>query len=541
MLHAFKVGPQVPTDGEEVDQEENNELWAYFPPAVLPAIKAQYPNTPASLLDGVLAIRDVQAREENGVVSFSRTSQDAQAASGEWRTLLVSGFGVGQVSGGYFALDVTNPDPLLGGPELRWQLTRDGDGTPLFGAGGNPIITSVFLKSGSTDPGSEVAVAILPGGDLGTRTTSLTGAGPLTDPVDGQSAFAAANQVAAYSGADAARSLTVVRLDTGEVVRSFRASYTGTLDHALTEIVAIPAPIVGQPAAFPGAVGTVADRVFVGDKEGRVWRLDVSKGDPTEWTFEVFFDLYFDLDVDQRQPLSTAPILSVDDIGQITLAVSSGDQGVLSATTGMLNRVVSLTETFDASAGFRPKVNWVETLGCDGACGNGESEGERVTGAMTLFGSSLYFASSSPAVAGNGECNTGTSRIWGVHYIRSADEEQNATTIDPMNGATGALPPANGGTAKRKSTTSATGVVFGVSVEQEPACSSVAETFTEDPYLGGYGSHSSTSAVTPGKFYLVTQVGGAAGSTENKVATEKLELQPPRSTVNVDSWAPIFE
>jgi type IV pilus assembly protein PilY1 len=541
MLHAFKVAPQTAIPTEEVNQQENNELWAYFPPAVLPVLKAQYPNTPASLLDGVLTVRDVSARVENGVETYSRTSADAQAGLGEWRTVLLSGFGTGQVSGGFFALDVTNPESAVGGPLFRWQLTRDGSANALFGSGGNPIITTIFLKASASDPGAEVAVAILPGGDLGTRTSTLTASGPLIQPIDDQTQFAPALQVASYTGATAARSLTVVRLDNGEVIRSFRSAYVGTLDNARTEIVNIPAPIVGQPAAFPGAVGSVADRIFVGDREGRVWRLDVSKGLPTEWTFEVFFDAFFDLDVTQRQPIVTAPILSVDDIGQITLAISTGDQGVLAATPGMLNRVVSLTETLDDTQDFRPKVNWVETLGCDGSCGSGESEGERVTGGMTLFGSALYFATSTPPEASNGQCASGSSRVWGLHYTHSLDYEAGADSIDPMSGAAGALPPASNSTTKVKSTTPSSGVVFGVSVEQQPSCSSEAETFEEDPYLGGYGSHSATSAVNPGKFFLVTQVGGASGSTSNSVATEKLELQPPRSTVNVDSWAPIFE
>ena len=38
----------------------------------------------------------------------------------------------------------------------------------------------------------------------------------------------------------------------------------------------IPAPIVGQPVAYPSDTGLIADRLFVGDAEGRIWRIDVS-------------------------------------------------------------------------------------------------------------------------------------------------------------------------------------------------------------------------------------------------------------------------
>jgi type IV pilus assembly protein PilY1 len=487
-----------------------------------------------------MSIRDVPTRTNSGTVSYSRTLADAESGLGDWRTIGVSGFGSGQVSGGYFAIDLSNPEIAKGGPAFRWQLTRDKNGIPLFGVGGTPLITTLFLKSSSTDPGSEVAVAILPGGDLGSRTSGTTAAGPLVQPVAGQSQFAPSTTVAAYSGSDAARALTVVRLDTGEVVRSFRAVATGLLSSTVTKIVAIPAPIVGQPAAFPGAAGTVADRVFVGDKEGRIWRLDVSKGDPTLWTFEVFFDTYFGMTVSQRQPIVTAPVLSVDDTGQITLNVSTGDQGVLSATPNLVNRVISLTETLEGTT-FRPKVNWVETLGCPSTCTASQHEGERVTGPMSLFGGTLYFATTSPSASTTTSCGTSSSRVFGLHYTKSKDAEAGNVTQDPLNGAAAALPPASGTGPKRKSTEPTAGVVFGVSIEQQPSCAGDNSSFSGDAYLGSYGSHSATSTVNPGKFFLVTQVGGGDKGNTSSVATEKLELSPPRSSVIFDSWAPIFE
>src|SRR5690606_18914088 len=145
---------------------------------------------------------------------------DAMVAAGSFRTVLTAGFGVGQVGGGYYALDITDPDLDDGGPRFLWQLTRDPGGAAMFGEGGTPLVTTVFIKQSPTDPGADVAVAILPGGDAGLRTSGATTAGPLLQPVD--STYAPSPTVGAYTGAEAARSVTVVRLDTGEVLRSFR-------------------------------------------------------------------------------------------------------------------------------------------------------------------------------------------------------------------------------------------------------------------------------------------------------------------------------
>lgn len=539
MLHAFKTASQSAEPEDQVNQKENNELWAFFPPAVLPVLQAQYPSTPATLLDGKPIVRDVPARLNGSQLFLERTFAQASTGEGTWKTVLVQSFGQGLVGSGYFAVDVTDPEVDEGGPGFLWQLTRDADGDELFGAGGTPTITHVFLKPSSSDPGTEVAVAILPGGDGGSRTGADTTAGPLMEPENED--FAPKTRVNLYAGSVEARSLTVVRLDTGEILRTFRAEAHPSIANSRTTVVDIPAPIVGQPAAFPASPGAVADRVFVGDRDGRIWRLDVSSDNPENWDFKVFFDAYYDRPIEDRQPIETAPILSVDTIGQITVAATTGEQRLQTAEDGQINRVVSLTEQLSADNEFQAKVNWIEQLGCESSCGEDEHRGERVTGPMSLFGSTLYFATSVPAEATASECGVGYARVWGVHYTLSRDEAQQAEFIDPLNGPAGALPlPLNASTAP-KSTELEPGVVFGVSIEQQPTCSVENEDFSGDPYLGGYGEHTSIASINPGKFQLVYQVGGVTTASSNQVTTTKVELDTPPNSVRIDSWAPIFE
>jgi type IV pilus assembly protein PilY1 len=207
----------------------------------------------------------------------------------------------------------------------------------------------------------------------------------------------------------------------------------------------------------------------------------------------------------------------------------------------MINRVVSLTETVSDSFAFEADVNWIETLGCEGECGSGQTRGERVTGPLSLFGGSVYFASSSPIEALGGLCGSGTARIWGVDYVLSLDEFNETDNPDPLSGPVGALPDPDGLGDPPKSTDPQPGLVFGVAIQQQPTCSAEAETFTDDPYLGGYGDHSAITSINPGGFFLVYQTGGVSGSSTTQPPTTRVELKTPRNTVFIDSWAPIFE
>ena len=87
-------------------------------------------------------------------------------------------------------------------------------------------------------------------------------------------------QVSDYGAACGARSLTIVRLDSGEIVRTFRQSLadapSSVADAGKVIVAPLDSPITGQPTAYPGQLGAVADRLFVGDADGALWRVDVS-------------------------------------------------------------------------------------------------------------------------------------------------------------------------------------------------------------------------------------------------------------------------
>jgi type IV pilus assembly protein PilY1 len=531
-LHAFNLAPfpgSTNAVDKAIDSPENNELWSFLPPAVLPVLHTQYPKTPMVLLDGVPIIKDVVATKEGTgasavVKSYERLRSDAEGGGGFWRTVLVQGFGEGQVDSGYFALDITDPDPATPGePTFRWQLTRNASDVPLFGSNGTPLITTVFLDTSTGDP-REVAVAVLPGGDAlnGSGSTTAIGEVMTADP----GSFTTTREVRVYPGFEA-RSLTIVRLDTGEVIRTFRPEDSAALfDESVFTATVIPAPITGQPKAFPEITGAVADRIYVGDRDGRMYRVDVSSQDAEDWTMKVFYDAFEDGAVASSQPVVLPPVLSVDDVGDVTVAFATGTQTLDNGQ----NRVISLTERLNPDSNeFEAHVNWIHTL----------DVGDRVTGPMVLFNRGLYYSVSRPPATTGVACDVGSSKVYGAQYIESADFEQAAadgTDPDPTSG------PAPAPNEDDLVIAAQPGLVFGLSLEAEPTCASEEEAVSGNDSFG-YGEVRMSRTVNPGKYFLTFAASGndAGGAEAQGVLQVRQELESPRLPVTFSSWAAVYE
>src|SRR5581483_9496536 len=85
----------------------------------------------------------------------------------------------------------------------------------------------------------------------------------------------------------AGRSVTIVRLDTGEVLATFmrKVDTTNYPNDTLLKagrIIDTPldSPMTGTPSVYPSIVGTDALRFYIGDVDGTVWRFDISNPDP---------------------------------------------------------------------------------------------------------------------------------------------------------------------------------------------------------------------------------------------------------------------
>jgi type IV pilus assembly protein PilY1 len=545
-LHAFKL-PTTP----EASPTSNNELWAFAPPAVLPGIPGERNGTHVLLLDGAPVVRDVVATQRSGQYYFERAAVGERGSDPiTWRTVLVQSFGATANPSGYFALDITDPDPATtgGGPQFLWQLTTNTATTPvpLFGNGTPaPLITSLFFDMNNGADPKEVAVAVLPGGNGGTRSVGTSGTGCATTPDTNNPLLMGASggpgqlrqNLFCYPAAGIqGRSLTIVRLDNGEIVRTFRASGDPTAGILSTRVKISPlnSPITGQPAAFPGSVGTLATQLYVGDADGVLWRVNVASTNPADWTMKSFFDGYgvgtpgsaFNV----GQPIQTAPKISTDAAGHVTVAFSTGDQESPQATTGMMTYVWSLTETAESNT-FRSSANWYWKF----------NDGELATGPLYLFNGGIYYSSFKPAAASSGNaCVSGTSAVWGMDYV---NRPTGVTALD--QGGAPLLPatdPPNGTlTNVIRDTDPRLGAgasIFGVTVAQLPTCGD--QVNTTDGYFGS-GQHTSVTNVNVGDFQLIMQTGKAGQTTGSQSSSTAIKLALPVAAPRIDSWAAVVE
>ena len=571
LLHAFKTASNDDAEKDDLTKRvltdgASNELWAFVPPATLPNVYHLYPHTHQVLLDGTAVVQDVvavaAAQADQPPTVFERSAVNAQKGSAAWRTVLVQGFGAAH--SGYFAIDVTNPvpsasapdDTTKGGPRFLWQLTRDNGDKSLFGhGGGTPAVATLFFDpTGGSNP-REIPVAILPGGPGGTLVAGGAGtlggggcpeSGRTYSDVTIDSSYTPRPRVRCYDFATpaefGARSLTIVRLDTGEIVRTFRQKkeeVSVDLQDRVTE-VDLDVPITGQPVAFPSLVGQVADRLFVGDEDGRLWRVNVASSNPASWTMKLFYDLYpstfagnTGMAYGDGQPIVVPPVLSVDAENNLIISVASGDQDSLGAAPNQSSFVYSLKEKVNATqTGVETVVNWYRRF----------DNGTRVVGPMALFNGAMYFGTFSPVVNSD-VCTVGTSEIWAMDYLKafsSADKSLGGAAVNALDPPPVTPPPSD---KPQRIAVIDNAVAFGLIVTQQPSCYVTTNDLLGDGLLG-LGGQRSLGQINTGKFQLVYQTGSkTSGSSVSGagVGVAVANLLPPTTMSSIESWASIVE
>jgi len=575
LLHAFKVAsnnPLVDTSAtSKVEAKTMNELWSFIPPAVLPRLADQYPSIRLPLLDGSPVARDVPAiTRTDGSIRFERATGDFTASRVTWRTVLVQGYGKGPSDDptGYYAIDITDP---VNGPRFLWQLSTDLAGNALFGTrSGTPTITTLYFDPEDGSRTREIAVALLPGGDGPTSANpdpAVTCTRSSTSPSGVDTDFPIRTAVPCYTDAGLvnraasrrARSLTVVRLDTGEVIRTFRKATADAPATLSTRVIVSPldSPITGQATAYPGWVGSTAERAYVGDRDGTLWRVDLSSTDPDSWTMSMVLDAYANVGSDPNPstprahdgfPIMTAPVVSTDELGRIVVAFATGDPDNFVGTSSIENYVYSVTDTigFGTSAvSVSSNVNWYyRFLG-----------GRRVVGPMTLLSSNLYFSTYTPASTGSNVCGRGTSEVAGMHYnlietgTSPTQSDPTATSKSFSVGGRAALPTNLSPTATTRvqfvngslltSDVTDNPLVFGVAIAQKPSCVTE-ETITDGVFGGNHVKLQNDSAA---EYELVVQVGSASGlaTTGGNTNVTALPIPSPDNSPLVNSWASVTD
>ena len=94
------------------------------------------------------------------------------------------------------------------------------------------------------------------------------------------------------------KAVYIVDMQTGNILRRFvdYEESSGTFRK-------FDAPITGSPALFDEFTGNLASRGFIGDSQGRLFRIDMSDPDPLRWRLTLFYAPGPRLDPDTGAPV----------------------------------------------------------------------------------------------------------------------------------------------------------------------------------------------------------------------------------------------
>jgi len=611
VLHAFKAlssaGPP-----QFDDRAGEHELWAFIPPAVLPKLASNYPTGQQILLDGTPAVKDIVWDRRVGDTDFNASTAfhttlvaGMGAGGGGYYALNVTDvdcagatpgafnatacFGGGAITvPSTFAQLRTNPT----GPQFLWQLTdvvKDGgadpakasrrarDGTEyvkLFGKeSGNATLATLQVDPNDGRGARQIGVAILPGGidsppvqGRQCQRAIFGGAqAPFAagtfDASDNVTPFAPRTFVRQWGVATGAqdpckfgpvpgRSVTIVRADTGEVIRHFgrvgqdvpaRLVAGGKVTNSPFD-----SPVIGTPAVYPSGVGVTAQKIFVGDADGTIWRIDVSSANPNDWRVTLFQDLISvslpgSPGAAQSQPVQVPPVISLDPFGGIVVSAATGDQENVIASANERNYVFSIQEqrALSPTQPGRALVRWYQPF----------TNAERVTGPMTVFDRTLYFATYRPVVpsGGGAACqNGGRALLWGMDYFNPQGGTAAAAAggvprwcpIGRVDAVTGAcLDPLVANEDPAAIYSSLTGAIIpGVTLRATQACATFSGA-TGDPLITGM-----TSSRFELFFGATTSRSTGSVTTGAPQAARTPLLRPlPRTTASIDAWAYVID
>lgn len=389
-----------------------DERWAFLPSRLLPLIAARFrdPDIPVRDvgLDGSVAIHHIERDGEPGI------GPDDQA-------LLL--FGMGRGGSAVFALDVTDPD----GPRLLWQVD---DATPGFGDLGQSWSPPAVVRLVVPGPATGQVAALVAGGydparDAGTPDTGTRG-----------------------------NAVYLVDLLSGD--RLWSAGAPGAAHPHDLPLTAMRYPVIAAPRAVDLTGDGLADRFYVGDLGGQLWRFDIHSGDAggASITAGVLASLGAagpgpaTLPADARRFSATPDVVPLVHYGRLVLAVNLGSGDAVSpGDTATADAFFSIRDTMSgvrSPADYGPPVTTTDLVDITADLAPRlppdtrgwrlrlvQAPGEKVLAPSLTIRSQLYFTSFAPEA--DGACGTGSTRLYRVSVrdgrplAPTADDEGTAT------------------------------------------------------------------------------------------------------------------
>ena len=394
-------------------------------------------------MDGSPVIRDIRLchgnPEHNTNERVCPSDGGGVPPESQWRTVMVVGMGT---SPGYVAMDVTRPgqegdrrpDPLVlceFGREWERQqiqeIVEDGDASRV-GAEHDESLNDCQDSLGGTLEGVMCGVAGFPDCPPAPNAEELPFLGSsIAEPALGTvtmrtSEVGFQRAVAIFGGGSPAgaplesdectdavtgRAVYIVDLQSGAIIRRFVDYQTDGSTERLE------APMTGTPVMSATRPGEVSTRAFIGDDDGRLFRIDMTDFDPNEWTLELFFDPYEPPDPEfpslggeftRYGPASFRPAVTTGLTRELVVIYGLGQRGDTGGTDS-LQAVIAIEEQrdLDMNTAGQGQMLWVQEF---------ESR-ERLTGAPVVFDGDVFFTT---YVEPLDRCLAGTSRIYRLSY-----------------------------------------------------------------------------------------------------------------------------
>lgn len=389
MMHAF-------------EDSTGAELWGFIPPDMLPNLK--------TLTSGITHPFFVDSSpklyiyDANGNGTILNTDGD--------KAILI--FGERRGGSSYYAIDVTDPDA----PVYLWRI-GDAIASPAVGS----VWTSSELGQSWSEPelakiiiGSDVKHAFFIGGGYDTLNEDVVPS-TSTAPMKGRAVYA-------------------VDVLTGTKLWEYSYTTSVTNDAGGTKVdmtYAIPSSV----AIIDSNGNGYADRIYVGDVGGQMWRFDIGSNNTSSWTGKIIFRSVTD---NLRERKIFYPPDYVQEIGYDVIYFGTGDRehprntdytNRLYAIKDNNNIVTPLTDanlvnvTEDRLQETNDSAE-VNTLLADLSTSSGLyirlnlNPGEKVLSPAAVFAKVAYFTTFAPNIDESLDpClpNRGTARVYALNYL----------------------------------------------------------------------------------------------------------------------------
>ena len=203
------------------------------------------------------------------------------------------------------------------------------------------------------------------------------------------------------------RCALILKASDGSVLRRFDSG------NGISGTARMSYPMNGAVSVYPSTGILPAERAYIGDRIGRIWRMDLRSNNPNNWSISVAWPPRNEEErggyLTGRTIVDRATV-GLQSSGKLAVVFGTGDKTLQTAGPSY---VVSFTDEAVLGDGdeldYRVRKNWVLAL----------RENEYISGPPVIRSKVAFFTSIQTGQAN--VCDQGLGRLYGVHYNRTSE------------------------------------------------------------------------------------------------------------------------